>query len=276
MLGYRLADIHGIVITHHHPDHAGLADKLRQASGAWIALHEQDAATARQVRQTLDRPGAFLDVELEGLRQAGTPDDIIRAFAATGGNGSLAALDWQPDREVHDGDLIDAPGRRLRVIWTPGHSPGHICLQLQDTGQLFTGDHVLSDTTPNIGLYADDPDDADPLGDYLDSIGIIERIHGVSSVLPAHEAPVDNLSQRLKTIRSHHTSRLDAMLRTFTKARTIWQAAERMPWGLAWDSMTPADYQLAIAEATAHVRYLSCRRLILDDGGSPTRFRVSA
>ncbi|MCF1600632.1 MBL fold metallo-hydrolase, partial [Streptomyces muensis] len=103
-----------------------------------------------------------------------------------------------PDREIVPGELLDLPGRRLRAIWTPGHTPGHVCLHLEEEhpaqlpghGRLFSGDHLLPEITPHIGLY-EDPDDnggpparayssvgevTDPLGDYLASLERVARL----------------------------------------------------------------------------------------------------
>ncbi|WP_181805767.1 MBL fold metallo-hydrolase, partial [Streptomyces shenzhenensis] len=50
--GTGVGEVHGVVITHHHPDHHGLSGKVREASGAWIAMHAADAAIVRRARET--------------------------------------------------------------------------------------------------------------------------------------------------------------------------------------------------------------------------------
>ncbi len=57
------------------------------------------------------------------------------------------------DRLLEHGDLIDAPGLRLRAIWTPGHTPGHLCFHDETHDLLLTGDHVLPRITPNMSSY---------------------------------------------------------------------------------------------------------------------------
>ena len=90
----------------------------------------------------------------------------------------------EPDVLLNDGDDIDLPGRRLRVVWTPGHTPGHICLHDADHDLLLTGDHLLPRITPNIGLAPGGP--GSPLHGYLASL---RRLRGYDSAeaLPAHE-----------------------------------------------------------------------------------------
>lgn len=132
--GFAIEDLHGVLITHHHPDHHGLSAKVREASGAWIAMHAADTAVVRRTRET--EPGQWLDYLIAKLTTAGAPDDHLeplRAARAKGGArklpGRRAAL---PDREIEPGALLDLPGRRLRAIWTPGHTPGHVCLHLEE------------------------------------------------------------------------------------------------------------------------------------------------
>lgn len=162
--GFALTDLHGVLITHHHPDHHGLSAKVREASGAWIAMHAADTEVVRRTRAA--EPGQWLDYLLAKLTAAGAPDDHLaplRKARATGSGrklpGRRAAL---PDRGIDPGELLDLPGRRVRAIWTPGHTPGHVCLHLEEEhpsartpgfGRLFSGDHLLPGITPHIGLY---------------------------------------------------------------------------------------------------------------------------
>ncbi|WP_407553398.1 MBL fold metallo-hydrolase [Streptomyces sp. Pv4-95] len=132
--GFALTDLHGVLITHHHPDHHGLSAKVREVSGAWIAMHAADTAMVRRARDA--EPGRWLDYLTAKLTTAGAPEDHLaplRAARAKRGARSLPnrrpAL---PDRDIAPGELLDLPGRRLRAIWTPGHTPGHVCLHLEE------------------------------------------------------------------------------------------------------------------------------------------------
>ncbi|MFB6440404.1 MBL fold metallo-hydrolase [Streptomyces sp. NPDC056411] len=132
--GFAVTDLHGVLITHHHPDHHGLSAKVREASGAWIAMHAADTAVVRRTREA--EPGRWRDYLLAKLAAAGAPDDHLAPLrtAHTQGSdrkppGRRAAL---PDRGIEPGALLDLPGRRVRAIWTPGHTPGHVCLHLEE------------------------------------------------------------------------------------------------------------------------------------------------
>src|SRR5918996_4113317 len=217
--GTSVGEIHGVVITHHHPDHHGLSGRVREASGAWIAMHAADGATVRRPRPTRpERWFTYMTAKLEG---AGAPEEHVAPLRAARRRTVPGLAPALPDREIVPGELLDLPGRRLRAIWTPGHTPGHVCLHLEEEhparlpghGRLFSGDHLLPEITPHIGLY-EDPDDAtvtDPLGDYLDSLERIGRL-APAEVLPAHQHAFTDAPSRVRELLTHHESRLTGLL----------------------------------------------------------------
>ncbi|MFF8313156.1 MBL fold metallo-hydrolase [Streptomyces lydicus] len=290
--GFAVADLHGVLITHHHPDHHGLSAKVREASGAWIAMHAADAAVVRRTREA--EAGRWLDYLLAKLTAAGAPEDHLtplrEARAAGRGRrlpGRRAAL---PDRGIEPGELLDLPGRRLRAIWTPGHTPGHVCLHLEERhpvlepagaaeteadrrpgggkggggkgggrGRLFSGDHLLPGITPHIGLYEDPDDDGatvtDPLGDYLDSLERVGRL-APAEVLPAHQHAFTDAEGRVGELIAHHEERLSGLRALLREPRTPWQLAVAMEWNRPWDRIPYGSRNIAVSEAEAHLRRL--------------------
>ena len=111
-----------------------------------------------------------------------------------------------PDVLFEDGKDIDLPGWSLRTIWTPGHSPGHVCFYSDDRKLLLSGDHVLPRITPNISAHTQQA--ADPLGDFLASLSKLQGLE-TDEVLPAHEYRFSDLAGRLDEMIAHHDDRLD-------------------------------------------------------------------
>lgn len=268
-LGLDVSDVSGVVVTHFHPDHAGLAGQVREASGAWITMHEADAALVRLMHSFAD--GEHRSFQADMLRRAGAGDD---AEAATERRLSPPAL---PDRELRDGDLVELPGRKLRAVHTPGHTPGHVCLHLEDADRLFTGDHVLPDITPHIGIYPYDRDDIDPLGDFLESLERVRTL-GPLDALPAHEWIFPDVAARAAEIRHHHEDklvRLAALLAEQAEPLTIWETAAMMTWNRPWDQLSPMLRGMAAGEAAAHLRALEVRGMVGRLAGvDPVRFQA--
>ncbi|MFC9591476.1 MBL fold metallo-hydrolase [Streptomyces sp. NPDC056944] len=266
-LGLSVRDVHGVVITHHHPDHHGLSGRVREESGAWIAMHAADTAVIRRTREA--EPGTWFDYLARKLATVGAPEDHIAPLRAARASGRMRTLPGLrsalPDREIVPGELLDLAGRRLRAVWTPGHTPGHVCLHLEEEhpsrlpghGRLFSGDHLLPGISPHIGLY-EDPDDAtetDPLGDYLDSLERIGRL-GVAEVLPAHQYAFTDAAGRVRELLDHHEERLTGLLGLLATPLTPWQLAERMEWNRPWDQIPYGSRTIAVSEAEAHLRRL--------------------
>ncbi|MEC4017761.1 MBL fold metallo-hydrolase [Streptomyces sp. H27-D2] len=132
--GVAVGEIHGVLITHHHPDHHGLSGRVREASGAWLAMHAADTNVVLRSRES--RPGVWLDYLIGKLTLAGAPEDHLAPLRTARDEGRMRTLPHLraalPDREIVPGELLDLAGRRLRAIWTPGHTPGHVCLHLEE------------------------------------------------------------------------------------------------------------------------------------------------
>ncbi|MGW3628736.1 MBL fold metallo-hydrolase [Streptomyces sp. NPDC005122] len=265
--GIPVTEVHGVVITHHHPDHHGLSGKVRDASGAWIAMHALDTEIVRRTREhKAERWFAYMADKMESC---GAPEEHVALLRAAGtarrSDGLPQFTPALPDREIVPGELLDLAGRRLRAIWTPGHTPGHVCLHLEEAhpaglpghGRLFSGDHLLPRITPHIGLY-EDPDDAtvaDPLGDYLDSLERVGRLEP-AEVLPAHQYAFTDAPARVRELLTHHEERLTGLLALLATPLTAWQLAERMEWNRPWEQIPFTSRNIAVSEAEAHVRRL--------------------
>ncbi|MFE0131400.1 MBL fold metallo-hydrolase [Streptomyces sp. NPDC059037] len=275
--------VHGVVITHHHPDHHGLSAKVREASGAWIAMHEADASVVRRTRS--NAPGRWFDYMVQKLTAAGAPAEHVAPLIAARDAGRTPKLPGLapalPDRDITPGELLALPGRRLRAIWTPGHTPGHVCLHLEEEhparlpghGRLFSGDHLLPGITPHIGLYEDPDDDTvtDPLGDYLDSLERVGRL-GPAEVLPAHQHAFTDAPARVREILAHHEERLSDLLALLAEPLTPWQLAERMEWNRPWAEIRYGSRSIAVSEAEAHVRRLVKLGRAEAVGSDPVRY----
>jgi glyoxylase-like metal-dependent hydrolase (beta-lactamase superfamily II) len=248
-------DVTGIVVTHIHPDHHGMSARLRAESGAWVAMHpaERDTLPHRVGTGAIkDRRRDFVDM----LRGRGAPEEEINSLLGRFDSaGASRRVDMaEPDVLLEDGDLVPLPGRRLRAVWTPGHTPGHLCLQELDAHVLLTGDHVLPRITPNIGLQPGLANN--PLRQFLASL---DRVGGYDDhdALPAHEYRFRGLAVRTRQLRDHHEQRCLEMLEVVADlgTPTLWQLAQRLTWSRSWAEIG-AMRVAALAETAAHASHL--------------------
>lgn len=249
--GVPISAITAILITHVHPDHHGLSRAVREHSGAWIGMHEQEAAI---LARHADRP-AIRDGLAAYLRWCGASAEHQADMAARMSRGVSREPMAVPDRLIAHGDLTGVPGLALRAVWTPGHSPGHLCFHDETRGLLLSGDHVLPRITPNVSAY--DLTSA-PLADYLASL---DELRGMEpgEVLPGHEYRFAGLGSRLDDIAAHHAERLAEVAKVLSTApdgQTAWQVAEQVSWSRPWSQLAGFPRQAALGEVVAHLGHL--------------------
>ena len=272
-VGAGITDVRGVLVTHMHFDHIGLAGRVRQASGAWIALHPADHAV-------LSRPD-YRDAEVAVVQET----EFLRGLGASPAEaadtvGSVAG--WAefistalPDRLLEDGELADVPGWKIRALHTPGHTPGHLCFVDERSRRLFSGDHVLPRITPNISVQRGDP--ASPLLSYLDSLARTRDLD-VDEVLPAHEWRFTGLATRVDAITAHHERRLAELLAAVRDhpGSTPWQLAGQLTWSRPWDQYGGQMRIFAVTETTAHLDLLERRALVTASSTHPAVYTATA
>ncbi|RZU53749.1 glyoxylase-like metal-dependent hydrolase (beta-lactamase superfamily II) [Krasilnikovia cinnamomea] len=266
-IGAAVGDVRAVLVTHHHADHLGLAGRIREASGAWIAIHRLDAPREGPDRHS---PASWRSSVAENMVRHGTPRALARSAAAA--MDAETFLDAAaPDVTFEDGERIRLPGVNLQVVWTPGHSPGHSCFYEPQRRLLFSGDHVLPRITPQVAVYAGSR--SDPLADFLDSLGRLEEFD-VEEVLPAHEYRFRGLSPRLADMAEHHVRRL-LELRGAVEAHpgsTAWELAGRLLWSRPWETFSAESCCFALAETLAHLIRLENRGEVRSTALEPVRW----
>jgi glyoxylase-like metal-dependent hydrolase (beta-lactamase superfamily II) len=240
-----------VIITHYHPDHSGLAGWLEQA-GAEVILHERDFAPLE--RMNSDQP-----METDYL--ANHPfHQIAEAtnFSWESMRAQLRQIAFPIERPqlVQGGETLTFGGRRLQLIWTPGHTEGHLCVLDVDTNTLFSGDHILARITPHVGLWQDGSRSA--LHEYEQSLRQIAEL-SPARALPAHEQPIEDVPERVQQLLAHHAKRRDQILATLHKRpSTATEIAGRVFKGRE----EPMHMFLAVSETLAHLEALIVEGLV--------------
>ncbi len=255
-------DVAGVIVTHVHPDHHGLTNWVREQGGAWIAMHPAEAETlpARIMRGR--RPGSDPD----WLRGHGVPEEDVAGLVMDPARMASLLSMPEPDRFVGDGERLPIPGRDVRAVWTPGHTPGHLCLHDAAAGVLLTGDHLLPRISPNIGVHG--PQDADPLTDYLASLARTGTFTA-EEALPAHEYRFRGLGIRSAALVAHHRDRGAEIVHAIDRLgqSTAWAIATELTWSRGWTALQGMMRRMALAETVAHLHYLAVTREVRRGAG---------
>ena len=252
-LGVSLKDIQRLLVTHGHPDHFGLAGRLKAASNVEVVMHRQDWDMARFVTESTD--DWALNQVLDWARSLGVPPSQVEGYRGIFAFGrSVYTTDLKPDIVL---EAEDEPlgGGRLRAVLTPGHTSGHVCLYDERRRLLFSGDHVLGKITTHIApsFLSDD----DMLSQYLASLQKVGRLD-VDLVLPAHDEPFANLGCRVDELLDHHEQRLDQVLAAVRHhPSSPWEIASQVEWSVGlWERMDDLNRMLAMQETLAHLQLL--------------------
>jgi glyoxylase-like metal-dependent hydrolase (beta-lactamase superfamily II) len=261
-LDISMGDVRHLVVTHIHPDHYGLAGRLRELSKADLSFHRLERL---YIESRYGDADDLLEEMHEWLRVNGTPASELDKLNF----GSMGMLERVkiafPDRTLDGGEEITCGRFAFRVLWTPGHSAGHICLYDAGHKILLSGDHVLPHITPSVGLHVRAA--SNPLADYLDSLRLIGKLEA-ELVMPGHGEPFHGLAERTEALLAHHQRRLDEILALLSAepARALkgYEITARMRWGRrrTWDDLSGFERRLAVTEALAHIELLHARGLV--------------
>lgn len=241
-----------LLVTHIHPDHYGLAGRVKENSGAKVVIHQREKD---MIRSRYRNPDQLLATMGDWLIMHGVPRDSMEDLKASAMPVRSYVDAVEPDEVVWGGERLPIGRFEFEVWWTPGHSPGHICFLERQQKFILTGDHVLPTITPNVSLHPQQQ--GNPLGDYIASLERLEDLD-VKTVLPAHEYTFVDLRGRLKQIELHHRERLDEMLAVIGRApRTAYYVASKVKWATgSFDTFSSWMQRAAIGETLSHLEYM--------------------
>lgn len=248
--GHAWGDVRWLVVTHMHPDHVGLAGRVREASGARIAMHVKDA----DLLDEFSRPGRPEHWNRVALELAGSPQEMLGPVNAAFGLLTVSFPRTAPDMLLTGGETIAG----LEILWTPGHSPGHICLYDREKRLLFGGDHLLESVSPNISWLPD----ANPLSEYLDSLRELLKAE-IELVLPGHGEPFTEARACIEKTLAHHKQRCAQILEILRQEKNSAHKISQQLWKRELD---PIEYRFAIFEVLAHLIYLESRGELRREG----------
>lgn len=255
-LGTDVTDVQNLLLTHAHPDHCGLGGRLKDLTSCTIWMHELEVGF---LQSRYADPDALLDrmdtwysrhgvdaIDKEALERGSMP---MRFFVSV----------FEADKVTKGGETLTVGEFEFEIVWTPGHSPGHICLYEPNHRLLLSGDHVLPKITPNVSSHPQQREN--PLGDYLESLDKVASLK-IDRVLPAHEWDIEWFKKRIDEMKDHHNERLEEMMEAVGTegSVTATDVARRIKWATgSYDSFQPFMKRAAIGEALSHLIFLASK-----------------
>lgn len=245
-------DLRRVLVTHHHPDHIGLAGWFQTEYGAELITTRTAWLMARMLHlDEQDRPSPET---MAFWRAAGMAPDILEQRSRERPFNFVDAVAPLPlgYKRIRAGDLITLAGQNWVMREGNGHAPEHATLWSTDGNWVIGGDQFLPTISPNLGVYATEPA-ADPVGEWLASCrAFLDHAQNRSLVLPGHGLPFRGLGLRLGQLIENHESALRRLIAFLETPRTTVDCFEV----LFKRKIGASDYGLALVEAVAHVNHL--------------------
>jgi glyoxylase-like metal-dependent hydrolase (beta-lactamase superfamily II) len=160
------------------------------------------------------------------------------------------------ERPLEDGEELEYPGGRLRVIHAPGHESGHVCYYEPERRWLFTGDNVLSTGTAVI---------APPDGNMRDYLATLKRLNALdlAVIFPGHGPPITAPHEKLDEYIVHRQERERQVLAALAAgAATVEEMVPRI-----YPELNPGLFWAAAAQLRAHVDKLVAEGRVVSEEG---------
>ncbi|WP_027085372.1 MBL fold metallo-hydrolase [Cohnella panacarvi] len=252
--GIAWSQVRRVVLTHHHPDHYGLAGWFQERSGgAPVYISQVALDAARRLwgeRESFsgELTNAFLAHGLASELEADMREHLV-SFR------SRVAPHPADVRILEPGGEFRMGGANWRLIRGDGHGPGHLSFYDPDSRRILCGDQVLPDISPNIGWMPNA--DPNPLDSYLSSIAAMRTLE-VNMAYPGHREPFAAFRERVAQLLDHHERRLSGMAELMGDSTvTAFEMCE-MLFGARLRG-NAHNLRFALAETIAHLIMLEHR-----------------
>ncbi|NHN30142.1 MBL fold metallo-hydrolase [Paenibacillus agricola] len=247
-------DIEQIVLTHHHPDHYGLAGWFQERSQAPVHI---SAVGYEQIRLLWGEGQPMTASLLALFRSCGLPAEMLAPMEQHMDE-FVAMVSPQPEVTILPiGESMRLGNHEYATLHTPGHAAGHVCFYRAETKEMFCGDHVIPQISPNIG-YLPGGIDENPLGSFLQSLIDMGR-YEVERAYPGHREPFAAFGLRAQELLKHHEARLEVMRQMLVKQP---QTAYRVCRDTFGERLTLHQMRFALSETLAHLLYLEERGML--------------
>jgi glyoxylase-like metal-dependent hydrolase (beta-lactamase superfamily II) len=250
-----------VVATHIHPDHLGMAKRLRDHSGAPIAISRRESEALDLLFgdgwPRITRREALLDewgVPSAARASLDVPDIHVRSLSEV-----------HADVSLDDGDVLDIPGRTMSVMATPGHTAGSVCIIDSDERLVFAGDTLTPRIFPGFGIGG--PSTTNAFAEFLESLDKLAALDD-HEACPGHEYRFAGIARRSRAIADHHVRRSTEVATVLATAgqdeaahaSTVWTVAQQLSWKSGFAALSGGRLRSALVQTSTLIDYISAGR----------------
>ncbi len=252
--GYRPSDVRRIVLTHAHSDHCGMAGVLVEESGAEVYAHPANFSLLADYAEEGERWLAFYATL---MREAGMPADQIVQVDRLRREMSRYMRPVRPTGALEDGDTLRLGDEEWKVLHTPGHSGGLICLYQPQRRLLISSDHLLRDISSNPIVEPPEQEGGERprrLAEYLSQLQRVAELP-IELALPGHGPFIPDVRDLIARRLAFHDERARQIARLLQNgARTAYALTLSL-----FPHLDPVNRFLAVSEVIGHLEVLELR-----------------
>ncbi|MDJ0269633.1 MAG: MBL fold metallo-hydrolase [Aigarchaeota archaeon] len=254
-----------LIITHIHYDHYGGVNQVIARFSPSVMMHRREMEVINALSRAVSEEGVSW-LRLLGVQDI-IMDKVLKIISQERKNIP------RPNQLINEGLSIESISGIWRIIHTPGHTPGHVCLYNNDNGALISGDHLLPEETSNVPFYP--IKGYNPLRDYLASLTMVKRIRP-SIVIPSHGEPFSSAESRIGELYHHHNERLRQTLEALLSGESkITEVARQIKWSRGhFDTLSALDKWLALLETISHLEFLCWCGVVVRKIGDDIHYEV--
>jgi len=251
----RFPDIKQVIITHCHVDHLGMIGPFKQSHDAVIYLHENEIEL---IKLRFNNGDQFIPMTDKFLKTHGFPEPEL-----TPPEFQIPAVPYlaDPDVLLKGGEDIPAGEYTVKVINTPGHTPGHISLYEPNKKFLISGDVLLPTIATNAAFHVQHINN--PLRKYLNSLQSLRKLD-IETVLPGHEYVFTHPRQRIDELIQHHYKKDEGIMKAFAdnQPHTAYEVSRLLAWSIKtkttfWPNLSSWDKRFAVLQTIAHLEEMA-------------------
>ncbi len=251
----RFSEIRRVLVTHCHLDHFGMIGRYKKENNAVIYQHENESSLIKVRFSGGDR---YWPLTEEFLRTNGMPESELTPTSF-----QLPPVSYLPDTDVplKGGEIINVGNYHLKVINTPGHTPGHCSFYEPDKKLLFSGDVLLPTIATNAAMHVQHI--VNPINQYLDSIRELQKLD-IDLVLPGHEDVFSGHRKRIDELIRHSIKKSRNIVNSFQDSvpKTAYEVSKLIAWSSDkktnnWTRLSDWDKRFAVLQTIAHLDELA-------------------